>query len=109
MSKNGRLALILHYKKPYRVYDGVVAYDPKNDCMQDILELRYQNDISVITYVESLISPIEYYWNEEQHIKGLYDFFLECFTSNMFEMTNEQFCFCFCCGVCYYYFLLVLI
>nr|XP_009776078.1 PREDICTED: F-box/kelch-repeat protein At3g23880-like [Nicotiana sylvestris]XP_016470936.1 PREDICTED: F-box/kelch-repeat protein At3g23880-like [Nicotiana tabacum] len=66
MSNNGKLALIVRH-------NGVVAYYPKNDSMQDILELRYQNDISVITYVESLISPIEYYWNEEQHIKAKAD------------------------------------
>lgn len=48
----------------------VIVYNPKNDNRRDILDVGIGRKFTygpMITYVESLTSPKEYYWSEKLH------------------------------------------
>ncbi|XP_060170337.1 F-box/kelch-repeat protein At3g06240-like [Lycium barbarum] len=62
MTETGEVALIIG------AFDKkITVYNPMDDNMRDILVEPEFIFGDIITYVESLISPEEYYWSEEQH------------------------------------------
>ncbi|XP_059285692.1 uncharacterized protein LOC132039167 [Lycium ferocissimum] len=62
VTETGEVALLIG------AYDKkIVAYNPKDDNMRDILVETEFIFGDIMTYVESLISPEEYYWSEERH------------------------------------------
>ncbi|XP_070045465.1 F-box/kelch-repeat protein At3g06240-like [Nicotiana tomentosiformis] len=62
MTKTGKIVLLLWSNGA-----KVVAYNPKYDSIRDFLVPSERESINAITYVESLISPKEYYWNNYIH------------------------------------------
>ncbi|XP_059285701.1 F-box/kelch-repeat protein At3g23880-like [Lycium ferocissimum] len=63
VTENGELVLIYDY-----CGKDVAVYNPKNDNMREIVEEETRFILgAIVTYVESLISPVEYCWSEERH------------------------------------------
>lgn len=66
VTKTGEIAL----ETEIDFHDKVVVYNPKNDNMRDILDIEKETmcySSPIVNYIESLISPKEYYWSEKLH------------------------------------------